>query len=71
MITYHTIYFLEYLSYTIASSYVEKKTLGLKGRQASVAVVKGISFYRKVQKDDEREGDQDVRACHSAEYWDF
>ena len=29
-------------------------------------VVKGISFYKEVQKDDESEGDQDVHAWHSA-----
>ena len=32
----------------------------------AVAVIKGISFYKEVQKDDESEGDQDVRAWHSA-----
>ena len=29
------------------------------------AVVKGISIYKEVQKDDESEGDQDVQAWHS------
>ena len=29
-------------------------------------VVKGVSFYKEVQNDDESEGDQDVRAWHSA-----
>ena len=32
------------------------------------AVVKGISFYKEVQKDDETEGDQDVQAWDSAVY---
>ena len=30
------------------------------------AVVKGISIYKEVQKDDESKGYQDVRAWHSA-----
>ena len=30
------------------------------------AVVKEISFYKEVQKDDESEGNQDVKAWHSA-----
>ena len=35
------------------------------------AFVKAISFYKEAQKDDESEGDQDVRAWHSTVCLDF